>query len=147
MTSPRVVYAFGRDGSLPAIFGQLNRRHSPYVAIACYGLVEIALALSGSFADLAEPAALGLGALYIVACMASWELDRRDVREAGTPLRFRGLGLAALIASLGMLAVIIISPRGQILGLLALTAIATLLYLLKARLARPRRAVSLSDPA
>jgi len=147
MTSPRVVFAFGRDGLLPRVFGELNRRHAPYIAIACYGLVEIALALSGSFADLAEPSALVLSILYIAACAASWELQRRDVREAGMPLRFRGLGLAALIASSGMLAVIVISPRGQQLGLLVLTAVAALLYFFKTGLARRRRTASLSDPA
>lgn len=147
MTSPRVVFAFGRDGSLPQIFGRLNRRHAPYVAIACYGLIEIALALSGSFADLAEPSALVLAALYIVACAASWVLDRRDVREAGTPLQFRGLGFAALVGSLSMLAVIIVSPRGQILGLLVLTAIAALLYFFRSGIARRRRAATLSGPA
>jgi basic amino acid/polyamine antiporter, APA family len=147
MASPRILFAFGRDGSLPRLFGMLNRRRSPYVAIACYGSIEIALALSGSFADLAEGAALILGALYIVACAASWELDRRDVRNAGAPLRFRGLGLAAVIGCLSMFAVIVVSPRGQILGLLALTAITALLYLFKAGLVRRRRAVTLSGPA
>lgn len=147
MASPRIVFAFGRDGSLPRVFGQLNRRHSPYVAIACYGLVEIALALSGSFADLAEPSALVLGALYIVACAASWMLDRRDVRQAGAPLRFRGLGLAALIGSLSMIAVIAVSPLGQVLGLVGLTGVAALLYLLKTGITRRRRTAALSGPA
>jgi amino acid transporter len=145
MTSPRIVFALARDGSLPSILGRLNRRHAPFVAIACYGLVEIGLALSGTFADLAEPAALILGALYIAACLAAWELDRRDVREAGggMPLRFRGLGAAALIGTLSMVAVIIVAPNGQILGLLALTGFAALLYLFK-ELARRKRAASLS---
>lgn len=147
LTSPRILFAFGRDGSLPRVLGRLNRRHSPYVAIACYGLIEVALALSGSFADLAEPAALILGALYIVACAASWVLDRRDVRQAGTPLQFRGLSLAAAIGSLSMLVVIVVSPRGQILGLLALTGVAALLYLFKAGAARRSRAATLSRPA
>lgn len=147
MTSPRILFAFGRDGLLPRVLGQLNRRHSPHVAIACYALVEIALAFSGSFADLAEPAALVLGALYIAACAAAWVLDRRDVREAGEPLKFRGLGFVALFASLGMLAVIIVSPRGQILGMLVLTAVAAVLYLLKSSVARRRRAASLAGPA
>lgn len=148
MTSPRILFALGRDGSLPGILGRLNRRHTPFVAIACYGLVEIALALSGKFADLAEPAALILGALYIAACVAAWELDRRDVRDTGggTPLRFRGLTLAALIGSVSMLVVIIVAPNSQILGLLALTGAAALLYLVK-EIARRRRNASISDAA
>lgn len=147
MVNPRVLFAFGRDGSLPRALGRLNRKHSPYVAIACYGLIEIALALSGSFAELAEPAALVLGVLYIVGCMASWELDRRDVRHAGEPLQFRGLGLAMIIGTLSMLAVVVVAPRGQILGLLALTVVAALLYLFKVGVVRRRQAATLSGPA
>ncbi len=148
MTSPRILFALGRDGSLPSILGRLNGRQAPFAAIACYGLVEIALALSGKFADLAEPAALTMGALYIAACVAAWELDRRDVREAsgGPPRRFRGLGLAVLIGSVSMLVVIIVAPNIQILGLFALTGAAALLYLVKG-LARRRRTASVSDTA
>lgn len=144
MANPRILFAFGRDGSLPRILGRLNRRHSPYVAIACHGMIEMALALSGSFASLAESAALILSVLYIAACAASWELERRDVRLAGAPVRFRGLGFAALFGSLSMVAVIVVSPRDQILGVLAFTAVGAVLYLVKAGLVRRRGVATLS---
>ena len=57
--SPRILFAFARDGLLPRALGRLSKwGPAPYVAIICYGGIAIALALSGSFADLAALAAL-----------------------------------------------------------------------------------------
>ena len=137
--SPRILFAFGRDGLLPRVLGRLSKRgHAPYVATFCYGAVAIAFALSGSFAKLAAPAALALAILYIAACLAAWQLARRGVAYAGTPLGFRWLGAAAVIGVGSMLAVVVLASREEILGLLVLTAASLLAYLVQTRVLYPR---------
>ena len=137
--SPRILFAFARDGLLPRVLGRLSTRgHAPYASIICYGAIAIALALSGSFADLAASAALSLALLYIAACLASWQLARRGVARAGTPLGFRWMGVATAIGVGSMLAVMALASRTEILGLLVLTGLSLLGYLVQTRVLQPR---------
>jgi basic amino acid/polyamine antiporter, APA family len=137
--SPRVLFAFGRDGLLPRALGRLSDRgHAPYVAIICYGAIAIALALSGSFAQLAAPATLALATLYIAACLSSWQLARHGVAQAGTPLGFRWLSAAAAIGVASMLALIVLASRTEILGLLILIGLSLFAYFVQTRVLYPR---------
>jgi amino acid transporter len=48
--TPRLLFAFARDGLLPAALGRLHTRtHAPYVAIICYAGIAAVLALTGTF--------------------------------------------------------------------------------------------------
>jgi amino acid transporter len=135
LNSPRILFAFARDRLLPSSLGRLTQQNrAPYVAIAWHCALVITLALSGSFADLAVPATLTLAALYIGACAASWQLVRRGVAQAGTPLGFRWIGTAVIIGIASMLMLIVLATRAEILGLLALIALSLLAYFLQTRL-------------
>lgn len=137
--SPRILFAFGRDGLLFRALGRLSdRSRAPYVAIIIYGAAAIVLALWGSFAQLAAPAALALATLYIAACCASWQLARRGVARAGTPLRFRWLGAAAIVGAVSMSTVLFLAPRIDLLKLLVLLGVSLLVYLVQTRVLYPR---------
>ena len=137
--SPRILFAFGRDGLLFRVLGRLSERaHAPYVAIIIYGAASIVLALWGSFAQLAAPAALALATLYIAACCAAWQLARRGVARAGTPLRFRWLGAAAIFGAVSMSTVLFLAPRIELLKLLVLPGVSLLVYLVQTRMLYPR---------
>ncbi len=139
--SPRILFAFARDGLLPAALGRLHpRSHAPHVAILCYAALAIVLALSGTFAELAVLSALTTAGLYIAGCAAAWRLARLEVAEAGTPLNFRWLGAAASVAIASMLMLIAMASRVEITGLFALIAGSGLIYLVQTRIARARRA-------
>jgi basic amino acid/polyamine antiporter, APA family len=92
--TPRLIYAFGRDGLLPEPFARIHaERRTPYVAIAFHAIVVALLAISSSFAQLAILANVSALTLYGTCVAASIELQRRDVRDAasgGTPLRLPG---------------------------------------------------------
>jgi len=135
--SPRVLFAFGRDGLLPRALGRvLPRTHAPYVAIVCYSLLAMGLALTGTFAELAVLSAVASAALYIGGCAAAWQLARRGVALAGPPLNFRWLGTATAIGIGSMLALIVLASRAEILGLLAVSGISATIYLVQARVTR-----------
>ena len=134
--TPRMLFAFARDGLLPRALGRVHpRSHTPYVAILSYAALAIALALTGSFAELAVLGTLASAGLYIAACIATWLLARRGVALAGTPLNFRWLGAAAVIGAGSMLVLTALASRTEIIGLATLIAVSGLVYLVQTRIA------------
>jgi APA family basic amino acid/polyamine antiporter len=133
--SPRMMFAIARDGLLPRVLARVHpRTHVPHVAILTYAVVQIAFALSGTFAELAVLSALTVAGLYITGCFAAWRLARRGIALAGQPLGFRWLGAAASCGIGGMLIIIALASRAEIMGLLTLIAISAAAYLLQTRL-------------
>src|SRR6202453_3763788 len=134
--SPRILFAFGRDGLLPRALGRVHpRTHAPHIAILSYATVAIGLALSGTFAELAVLATLASSTLYAAGCIAAWRLARNGVAQAGTPLNFRWLGTATVVGVVSMLLMIALASRAEILGLLAVIAVSATVYLAQSRTA------------
>jgi APA family basic amino acid/polyamine antiporter len=134
LSSPRILFAFGRDGLLPRALGRVHpRTHVPHIAILCYATVAIGLALTGTFAELAVLATLGSCALYAAGCIAAWRLAHNGVAQAGTPLNFRWLGSATVVGVGSMLFMIALASRAEILGLLAMIAAGATVYLVQSR--------------
>jgi APA family basic amino acid/polyamine antiporter len=135
--SPRQLFALARDGLMPRALGRVGvRSHAPHIAILSYAALAIFLGLSGTFAELAVLATLGMTPLYIVGCAAAWQLARRRVALAGEPLNFRFLGAAAVIGIGSMLALIALGSRQEIMGLAGLIGLSVLAYFIQARGAR-----------
>jgi basic amino acid/polyamine antiporter, APA family len=134
--TPRVLFAFARDGMLPQVLGRVHPRlHTPYIAIACYAMIAIVLALTGTFAELAVLATLACTVIYILACLAAWRLARDGVAQMGTPLNFRWLGSAVVVGVASMLFMIALASRAEILGLCAVVGISSTVYLVQSRAA------------
>ncbi len=132
--SPRMLFAFARDGLLPRALGLVYpRTQTPYVAILAYAGLAIVLALTGTFAELAVLATLTTAALYAVGCLAAWLLARRRVAVAGEPLNFRWLGAATSVGVTGMLVLIALGSWQEIAGLATLIGISMLVYLATSR--------------
>jgi APA family basic amino acid/polyamine antiporter len=132
--SPRMLFAFGRDGLLPRVLGRVHpSTHAPYVAILTYAGLAMGLALTGTFAELAVLSTLATAALYIAGCAAAWRLARNGVADAGPPLNFRWLGAAMVVGITGMLVMIALASRVEILGLLVVLGGSALVYLVQTR--------------
>jgi basic amino acid/polyamine antiporter, APA family len=131
--SPRMLFAFARDGLLPRALAVLGLVHPstqvPYVAILAYAGIAVLLALTGTFAELAALATLTTAALYALGCVAAWLLARRGIAVAGAPLNFRWLGAATFVGVGSMLALIALGSWREIAGLASLVAMSVLLYL------------------
>jgi len=139
LASPRVIFAFARDGLLPRFLGRLHpRTHAPYAAILCYATIALGLALTGTFAELAVLSTLASAILYIGGAAAAWRLARRGVALAGTPLNFRWLGSAVVASIASMLVFIALASRQEIIGLFVLLAVSTFFYLVQAQRKRAR---------
>ncbi|HEX5461406.1 MAG TPA: amino acid permease [Steroidobacteraceae bacterium] len=136
LSTPRMLFAFGRDGWLPRALGRVHpHTGAPHIAIVSYAVLVILLAATGTFAELAVLAVLTMAPLYILGCLAAWRLARDGVARAGTPLNFRWPGVAAVIGIGSMLAMAALASRAEILGLAALIGISIAVYLLQTRLA------------
>ena len=136
--TPRVLFAFARDGLLPRALGKVHpQNQTPHVAILLYAGLAIGLALTGTFAELAVLSTLGTAALYIAVCAAAWRLARHGIAVAGLPLNFRWLGAAASVGIVSMLALVALASRAEVLGLVAVLALSALAYLVQSRIGRP----------
>jgi amino acid transporter len=134
LATPRIVFALAHDGWLPRALSAVHPRvRVPHVAIVAYAAVAIALALTGTFAELAVLAALAVAPIYIGGCTAAWLLARRGVARAGDPLGFRWIGAAALVGIASMTAMIAVASRAEIAGLAAVVGFCGVTYLPLAR--------------
>lgn len=132
--SPRILFAFGRDGRLFRVFGLVHpRTRAPYIAILAYATLAMVLALTGTFAELAILSTLTTGTLYGLGCVAAWLLARRGVAVAGPPLNFRWLNAATCVGVLGMSALVVLASWQEIAGLATLIGISALLYMIPFR--------------
>lgn len=99
LSSPRILFAFGRDGILPGWVAHVHPRwRSPDAAIVLYTLIALVLSLTSTFASLAIMANVAALLLYIICCAAAWELIRRDVRTETSPFTFPGARLVPIVS-------------------------------------------------
>jgi basic amino acid/polyamine antiporter, APA family len=85
---PRMLFAFARDGFLPAPLAAVHARFkTPYVAILVQTLIVIVLDVRGSFESLAIIANGSILLVYAACCVAVMQLRRMDVQSGGTPFR------------------------------------------------------------
>jgi amino acid transporter len=99
LSVPRMLFAFGRDGFLPAQVALIHERYrTPWVAIAIQTVIVMALAVSGSFEKLAIIANGSILLVYVACCIGVLELRRRGVQESGTPFRVPFAGVVPLLA-------------------------------------------------
>ena len=132
--APRVLFAFGRDGLLPSVFGKVHARwRTPYVAILTHFLLALALALTGTFEKLAILSTLAIAPLYMSVCAAAVKLRCDKVAILGSPLTIPGLPYISAFAILAMVGLVgLAKPAEQIaLGGVLIGAI-ILFYIMRA---------------
>jgi len=91
LATPRMLFAFGRDGLGPKALSAVHPIfRTPYIAIIVNQALSALLAVTGTFRSLLILANLGALIVYFGVCLASIELARRDVRADGPPFQLPG---------------------------------------------------------
>lgn len=139
-SAPRLIFAAARDGFLPSTLAALHPKgHAPAIAIVVHAVIVVALALSGTFVELAILSTLATVGIYILGCAAAFVLQRRRIATAGEPLNFKATGLAAFIGIAAMIWVAAqATVREDISVAIALAAIGALYLAVRARRNRKR---------
>ena len=122
---PRALFAFGRDGYLPAAIAAVHPRYrTPHVSIAVQSALACTLAITSAFGPLAIIANVAALLVYFACSLAAWQLRRRDVRAGGIPFRVPGGGIVPLLSCamiLGLLSSITLA-EWRVLGLVLAAA-------------------------
>ncbi|MBA2586866.1 MAG: amino acid permease, partial [Chthoniobacterales bacterium] len=104
LSSPRILFALGRDGILPKSFAHVHARfRTPDVAIIFYTVLAFLFSLTSTFEGLAIMANVAALLLYIVCCAAAWELMRRDVRTESKPFTFPGAKIVPIVSVIAII--------------------------------------------
>jgi amino acid transporter len=142
LSTPRSIFAYARDGFLPASLYAVHQRfRTPHVAIIVHGMLIAALALSGTYEHLAIYSNLNAFVLYMLCAIAVLVLRARNVQSGGPPFLIPGgplVPIAALIANAWLLYAT--AARGDLIGLSVILVLALLLYAVR----QARRAVPLA---
>jgi APA family basic amino acid/polyamine antiporter len=138
LSSPRMLFAVGRDGILPAWFAHVHPRYrSPDVALMTYAALAFALSVSSSFETLAVLSNVAVLLMYLLCFAGVWLLIRRDVRTDGPPFNFRGVQIVPALAITAILWLFwLTQPWDKFAKIGAILAVASALYLLRVSLRR-----------
>jgi APA family basic amino acid/polyamine antiporter len=133
LSEPRGMFAFSRDGFLPHFLSIVHPRfRTPYYAIYIYGAVVSAIALSGTFEQLATFSNLAALMLYFLVAVSAWQLRRRNVTSGGEPFAPPGgavINVAACIAVTWVFYETV--ERTQLLWLMGVLVLICVLYVLR----------------
>jgi amino acid transporter len=137
--TPRALFALGRDGALPAALARVHPTyHTPAVAIVVYAIVVAALAISSTFAQLVVLANVSALLLYLLCVGASYELQRRDVRMAGTPFDLDRMVVVQMLAAVGIGWLLAQATAREFVVVALVLGAASVYYVLTARYLRTR---------
>jgi APA family basic amino acid/polyamine antiporter len=102
---PRILFAMGADGVLPAVLGTADRRGTPVRALLCSAVASVAAVQIGAFESVATVFAVFVFTGYLSALVSLLVLRRREP-ELPRPFRVWGApwSVAAVIA--GYLAIL-----------------------------------------
>jgi APA family basic amino acid/polyamine antiporter len=104
----RLVFALGRDGYLPGIFGTVSAAHRvPLWALAVHAVLAWLLAIAGNFDALALISGGAICLVYGLVSLAAWRAQSLDLRERGDrPFVLPGGFLVPLLAIAAMVAIV-----------------------------------------
>lgn len=139
LTSSRMLFALAENGDLPPFFAKIHRSfRTPANAVVFTSVVALALALTGSFAELAAASAMARLIVYLIVCGSTLELRRRRYQGTVQSPTFK-IPLGGLVLSASIL--LGVSKDEFIVGTVALI-LGTALFVLTSFTGRKRNVVA-----
>jgi amino acid transporter len=137
LSSPRVLYAFGRDGHLPAIFGRVHPRfHTPHVAIVVHAAAALGFALTGTFQSLVVLSVVSTLIIYLICAASVLVMRYRNLRTSSPPFTTPGGPVVPVLACLVVIWLLTRATRAEFTAVGIMVAVAVVLYLVRALIAR-----------
>ena len=139
LSSPRMLFAMGRDGILPRWFAHVHPRyHSPDAAILIYSAVAFLLSVSSSFEGLVVLSNVAVLLMYLFCFAGVWPLIRRGPSSGGKALSFPGMPIIPAFAIAAILWLFwLTQPWDKIIRIVVLLVGASVLYLARMKFRRP----------
>lgn len=137
LSSPRILFALGRDRILPQWLTHVHPRfRSPDYAIIAYAVLAFLFSLTQTFESLAVMANVAALLLYIICCAAAWELIRRDVRTEARPFSFPGASIVPVLSLAVIVWILAHATSREFIVTGCVWAVGSLLFLLRLGLAK-----------
>ena len=137
LSSPRMVFAFGRDGALPKFFAHVHPRYrSPDVAIITYTTLAFALSISGTFEQLAILSNVAILLMYLLCCASCWFLVQRGVRSDGEPFNFPGMSIVPALAIVAIIWILAHATMREFAVTGSVLVVASIFYFVRAAVGR-----------
>jgi basic amino acid/polyamine antiporter, APA family len=132
LASPRGLFAVSREGLLPAVVGNIHERYrTPHVAIWIHAIAAAALAISGSFASLVALSVLSTLIVYLICCVATIQLRRKNIRTEGAiPFSVPGGPVIPVLASGMIIWLMTSSTRQEFVAMAIQVAVLTVIFLI-----------------
>jgi amino acid transporter len=125
---PRVLYAMGRDGQLPAVLARIHERYrTPHVGIMVFAAAAWAAALAGKFEELVALSAIARLLFTATTCLAVPVL-RRKMPDAPRSFKVPGSFVIPLLAVATSVWLLTGVNRLQAIAGLSALAIGVVLY-------------------
>jgi APA family basic amino acid/polyamine antiporter len=139
LSSPRMIFAFGRDGALPAFFAHVHPRYrSPDVAIITYAVLAFSLSVTGTFEQLAVLSNVAVLLMSLLCCAGCRFLVHRDVRTDPASAGFNFPGMK-IVPALAIIAIIWILSHATVREFAVngiLLTLASVVYLIRGQFRR-----------
>jgi len=131
---PRALYAFARDGFLPASIASVHPTwKTPHIAIVLQLAVTCTLAITSGFGSLAIIANVAALLVYFFCAVAALELRRRNVQSGGIPFRVPGAGVVPILACVVIIGMLTSITLDEWTSIVITAAAAAGLYVLSYR--------------
>ena len=112
--SPRLLFAMAQDGFLPSMLSHVTaRRRVPLIAVVAHAAAVVLLTCLGSFESLALMSGGAMCIVYFGGCASAWVLQRKDVREGGSPFVLSGGPLIPGISCVALVLVLTTLKRSE----------------------------------
>lgn len=131
---PRALYAFARDGFLPAPIASIHPKwKTPHIAIVLQLAVTCTLAITSGFGPLAIIANVAALLVYFACAIAALELRRRNVQSGGVPFRVPGAGVVPILACIVIIGLLTSITMAEWSSILIAAAAASAIYVVSYR--------------